>query len=84
MSTSKSARSSCGDAGHGPYGGAATKTLALVRQAKNLLMAYMPYKVHVHNVALDLVQPWTHGYWRHPFMRDIWRFVEVEPAAGAS
>jgi len=25
------------------------------------------------------VQPWTHGYWRHPFMRDIWRFVDVDP-----
>jgi len=54
---------------------------AVMRQAKNLLAAYMPYKVHLHNVALDLVQPWTHGYWRHPFMRDIWRFVDVGLAA---
>ena len=52
---------------------------ALMREAKNLLVAYMPYKVHVHNMALDLVQPWTHGYWRHPFMRDIWRFIDVDP-----
>lgn len=48
---------------------------ALMRQAKNLLVAYMPFKVHLHNVYLDLVQPGTQGYWRHPFMRDIWRFV---------
>jgi ABC-type transport system substrate-binding protein len=54
---------------------------AVMRDAKNMLAAYMPFKVHVHNVELDLVQPWTHGYWRHPFMRDIWRFVDVEPAA---
>jgi ABC-type transport system substrate-binding protein len=54
---------------------------AVMREAKNLLVAYMPYKVHAHTAALDLVQPWTHGYWRHPFMRDIWRFVDVEPAA---
>ncbi|HEY6354658.1 MAG TPA: ABC transporter substrate-binding protein, partial [Burkholderiaceae bacterium] len=54
---------------------------ALMRDAKNMLAAYMPYKVHLHNVALDLVQPWTQGYWRHPFMRDIWRFVDVEPTA---
>ena len=54
---------------------------AVMRQAKNLLVAYMPYKVHVHDVLLDLVQPSTRGYWRHPFMRDIWRFVDVEPAA---
>ena len=54
---------------------------AVMRQAKNMLVAYMPYKVHLHNMALDLVQPWTRGYWRHPFMRDIWRFVDVKPAA---
>jgi len=52
---------------------------AAMREAKDLLVAYMPYKVHSHSVAVDLVQPWTHGYWRHPFMRDIWRFVDVDP-----
>ncbi len=57
---------------------------AVIREAKNLLVAYMPFKVHLHNVYLDLVQPWCHGYWRHPFMRDIWRFVDTDarPAAG--
>ena len=49
---------------------------AVMRQAKDLLVAYMPFKVHVHNVYLDLLQPWTQGYWRHPFMRDTWRFVD--------
>jgi ABC-type transport system substrate-binding protein len=49
---------------------------ALMRQAKDTLVAYMPYKGLAHSVYLDLVQPWTRGYWRHPFMRDIWRFVD--------
>ena len=49
----------------------------LMRQAKNLLVAYMPFKVHVHSVYVDVVQPWTRGYWRHPFMRDPWQFVDV-------
>ena len=49
---------------------------ALMRQAKDMLVAYMPYKVHLHNVYIDLVQPWTQGFWRHPFMRDIWRFCD--------
>jgi len=52
---------------------------AVIRKAKNLLVAYMPYKVHMHRVLPDLVQPWLKGYWRHPFMRDVWRFVDVEP-----
>jgi ABC-type transport system substrate-binding protein len=51
-----------------------------MRQAKDLLVAYMPFKVHGHRIVLDLVQPGTLHYWRHPFMRDIWRFVDV-PAA---
>ena len=49
---------------------------AVMRQAKDLLVAYMPFKVHLHNVYLDVVQPWVEGYWRHPFMRDTWRFVD--------
>ena len=52
---------------------------AVMRQAKDMLVAYMPFKVHLHRVISDLVQPWTLNYWRHPFMRDLWRFVDVEP-----
>jgi ABC-type transport system substrate-binding protein len=51
---------------------------AVMREAQNLLAAYLPYKVLVHRVLTDLVQPWTQHYWRHPFMRDIWRFVDVD------
>jgi ABC-type transport system substrate-binding protein len=51
---------------------------ALMRRAKDLLVAYLPFKVHGHRIAYDLVQPGTRNYWRHPFMRDIWHFVDVE------
>ncbi len=51
----------------------------IIHHAKNLLVAYMPFKVYQHSVYVDLVQPWTHAYWRHPFMRDIWRYVDVLP-----
>jgi ABC-type transport system substrate-binding protein len=57
--------------------------LAVMRQAKDMLVAYMPYKVLGHSIANDLVQPWTRGYWRHPFMRDIWRFVGVDERAAS-
>jgi ABC-type transport system substrate-binding protein len=50
---------------------------AVMRSAKDLLVAYMPFKVHSHRISMDLVQPGTKHYWRHPFMRDIWRFVDV-------
>jgi ABC-type transport system substrate-binding protein len=50
---------------------------AVIRQAKNLLVAYMPFKVHVHNVLPDLLHPWVKGYWRHPFMREPWLYVDI-------
>jgi ABC-type transport system substrate-binding protein len=52
---------------------------AVMRQAKNLLVAYMPYKAHDHTIASDLQQPWVRGYRRHPFRRDLWRCVGVDP-----
>ncbi len=52
---------------------------ALMRQAKNLLVAYLPFKVHAHTERLDLVQPWTQAYWRHPFLRQHWHCVDVPP-----
>ncbi|MBL8332069.1 MAG: bicyclomycin resistance protein [Rubrivivax sp.] len=54
---------------------------ALIRQAKNLLVAYMPYKVHAHTERVDLVQPWTRGFVRHPFSRELWRYVDVDAPA---
>ncbi len=56
---------------------------AVIRQAKNLLAAYLPYKAHVHNVLPDLLHPWVKGYWRHPFMREPWAYVDVGPEPGA-
>ena len=51
---------------------------AVMREAKNLLVAHMPFKAHLHKMLPVLVQPWTRGYWRHPFMRDTFRFVATE------
>jgi ABC-type transport system substrate-binding protein len=52
---------------------------AVMRRAKDLLVAYMPFKVHAHRITLDVIQPGTSGYWRHPFRRDVWHFVDVAP-----
>lgn len=51
---------------------------AVMRDAKNMLVAYMPYKVHAHTIVSDLVQPRVRGFWRHPFMRDLWCYVGVD------
>jgi ABC-type transport system substrate-binding protein len=54
---------------------------ALMKQAKLLAVAYMPYKVTGHRVLTDLMHPQVVGYRRHPFLREFWRYVDIDPAA---
>jgi ABC-type transport system substrate-binding protein len=53
--------------------------LAVINEAQRILLAYMPYKVKVHRIATDMWQPWVSGYTRHPFRRDFWQFIDVDP-----
>jgi ABC-type transport system substrate-binding protein len=51
---------------------------ALFGQAKKLVVAYMPYKSHVHRIVTDLAQPWVVGYRRPLFWQDWWHMVDIE------
>jgi ABC-type transport system substrate-binding protein len=51
---------------------------AVLKQQNLLLTAYMPYKFTVHRIHLDLTQPWLVGYRKHPFLRDFWRYVDID------
>ncbi|HYW88207.1 MAG TPA: ABC transporter substrate-binding protein [Chloroflexota bacterium] len=51
---------------------------ALLDEAKRLMVAYMPYKVHVHRIWNDLAQPWVTGYHRNVFVREFWKYVDVD------
>ncbi|MFY9510897.1 MAG: ABC transporter substrate-binding protein [Rubrivivax sp.] len=48
--------------------------------AKKLMIAYMPYKVHVHRIWTDLNQPWVKGYNRNIFVREFWKYVDIDNA----
>ncbi len=50
---------------------------ALMTQAKKLMVAWMPYKVHVHRIWTDLNQPWVLGYHRNVFVRDFYKYVDI-------
>jgi ABC-type transport system substrate-binding protein len=52
--------------------------LALMTGAKKLMVAYMPYKTHVHRVFTDLAHPWVIGYHRNIFMREFWKYVDID------
>jgi len=55
----------------------------LMLQAKKLMVAYMPYKVHVHRIWTDLAHPWVLGYHRNVFVREFWKYVDIDPALQA-
>ena len=51
---------------------------AVMTEAQKLMVAYMPYKVHVHRIFTDLAHPWVTGYSRNIFVRDFWRYVDID------
>ena len=57
---------------------------ALIDRMKRIGVAYMPYKIIGHRFASDLTHPWVQGYRRHPFMREFWRYVDVDPGPQAA
>jgi ABC-type transport system substrate-binding protein len=52
----------------------------LMREAARLMVAYMPYKIHVHRIWTDLAQPWIVGYDRNVFVREFFKYVDVDTA----
>ena len=57
---------------------------AVIERARGMLITYMPSKVHVHRVFTDLTQPWVAGYERNIFVREQWKYVDVDAAARAA
>ncbi|MBI5718463.1 MAG: bicyclomycin resistance protein [Burkholderiales bacterium] len=54
--------------------------LAVMQQAARLMVAYMPYKIHVHRYFTDLTHPWVVGYHRNIFVRESWKYVDIDLA----
>jgi ABC-type transport system substrate-binding protein len=51
---------------------------AITQQALRLSLAYMPIKARGHNIVTWLTHSRVHGYMPHPFLRDYWRYVDVD------
>ena len=52
--------------------------LQLMQEAARLMVAYMPYKVHVHRIWTDLAQPWVRGYHASHFRSLFWKYVDID------
>jgi ABC-type transport system substrate-binding protein len=55
--------------------------LALMDEAKRLMVAYMPYKIHAHRIFTDLNQPWVQGYHHNIFVREFFKYVDLDAQA---
>lgn len=55
--------------------------LALFARANRILIAYAPYKFHVHRILTDLTQPWVVGFRRPPFWTEWWHCVDIDAEA---
>jgi ABC-type transport system substrate-binding protein len=53
---------------------------AVLDEAKKLMIAYMPIKMHVHRVYTDLTHPWVVGYRRNIFVNNFWKYIDIEGA----
>jgi ABC-type transport system substrate-binding protein len=51
---------------------------ALFDKAKRIAIAYMPYKVHLHQYNDIVAQPWLDGYRRPLFWLDWWHMVDID------
>ena len=52
--------------------------LQIMKEMKEIMVAYMPYKAHVHRIWTDLAHPWVVGYHRNVFLREYWRYVDID------
>jgi hypothetical protein len=43
-----------------------------------LFVAYAPYKFVGHRIETSVFHPWVIGFRRHPFMRDFWKYVDID------
>jgi ABC-type transport system substrate-binding protein len=51
---------------------------AVMEKASKLMVAYVPYKISGHRIATDLMHPWVIGYRRNPFVRDFFKYVDID------
>jgi ABC-type transport system substrate-binding protein len=51
---------------------------AVMEEASKLMVAYVPYKISGHRIATDLMHPWVVGYRRNPFVRDFFKYVDID------
>ncbi len=50
----------------------------LYREMCRLILPYAPWRIGVHRAYLHLVQPWVHGFDRHPISHDRYLYLDID------
>jgi hypothetical protein len=48
-----------------------------------LVLAYAPWKLNVHRIRNQIIQPWILGWHRHPFLHEGLRYADIDLARRA-
>jgi ABC-type transport system substrate-binding protein len=64
--------------------GDSPERLAIMHEMKRLLVVHMPYRFHGHRFVNSFVHPWVIGYRRHPYSRDVFKWIDIDVAQRAA
>ena len=53
---------------------------ALYQEMTKLMLVYAPWKLGVHRLGANLIQPWVIGYKMHPTLHALWKYVDIDVA----
>ena len=53
---------------------------ALYQNMTKLMLVYAPWKLGVHRLGANLIQPWVIGYKMHPTLHALWKYVDIDVA----
>ncbi len=52
--------------------------LSLYREMNRIFLAYAPWRLGVSRIDTDMTQAWVVGYQRHPTLRSVWKYVDID------
>jgi ABC-type transport system substrate-binding protein len=51
---------------------------AIYREMNRIFLTLAPWRLGAHRMDTDLTQAWVVGYERHPILRSVWKYVDID------
>jgi ABC-type transport system substrate-binding protein len=55
-----------------------SERLALYREMNRIMLVMAPWRLLVHRFYNDVSHPWVIGYQRHPSLRSVWAYLDID------